>query len=137
MKKIERYENMKKYGEIRMKMQCVDIDTTLTRRRLHWTRKILFGFSPVAISITRKMLPHEILLWFPVHLTMLVQKLHDATLASLSVLENSRWRPRWSPLTRKENPRVAYSHRSLLKCSFYVVNIVIKIVLSFDTHVVI
>ena len=53
--------------------------------------------SPVAISITWKMVPHEILLCFPVHWAMLVQKLHDATLASLSVLKKSRWRPRWSP----------------------------------------
>ena len=52
---------------------------------------------PVAISITWKLVPHEILLWFPVHLAMLVQKLYDATLASLSVLKKSRWRPRWSP----------------------------------------
>ena len=52
--------------------------------------------SPVAISITWKMVPHELLLWFPFHWAMLVQKLHDATLASLSVLEKSRWRPKWS-----------------------------------------
>ena len=43
--------------------------------------------SPVAISITWKMVPHEILLWIPVHWAMLVQNLHDATLASLSVLK--------------------------------------------------
>ena len=36
-----------------------------------------------------KTAPYEILLWFPVHYTMFVQKLHYATLASLSVLEKS------------------------------------------------
>ena len=45
------------------------------------------AFSPVTISITWKMAPHEILSWFPIHQAMLVQKLHDATLASLNVLE--------------------------------------------------
>ena len=65
--------------------------------KLHNYMSHVIRNSPVAISITWKMVPHEILLWFPVHWAMLVQKLHDATLASLSVLKKSRWRPRWSP----------------------------------------
>ena len=43
----------------------------------------------IGIHVTWKTAPHEILLWFPVHKTILVQKLHDATLASLCVLDKS------------------------------------------------
>ena len=53
--------------------------------------KLIFksSFSPVAISILWKTVPHEILLWFQIHWAMIVQKLHDATLASLNVLEKN------------------------------------------------
>ena len=60
-----------------------------SEKRLH----LPLHCSPLAISITWKMVPHEILLWIPVHWAMLVLKLHDANLASLSVLKNSRWSP--------------------------------------------
>ena len=83
------------------------------------------------------MVPHEILLWFPVHWDMLVQKLHDATLASLSVLEKSRWRPRWSPLQENSTPGFNKLISLHLKYPIYAVNNIKKIILSFDPHVII
>ena len=67
-------------------MFMCDVTKTLT-----YARYFVYG------ELSWKMVPHEILLWFPVHWAMLVQKLHDATLASLSDLKISRWRPRLSP----------------------------------------
>ena len=83
------------------------------------------------------MVPHEILLWFPVQWAILVQKLHDATLASLSVLKKSRWRPRCSPKQENGTPGFNKLISLCLKCSIYAVNNIKKIILRFDPHVII
>ena len=74
----------------------------------HETQHEKNGFlpiSPVAISITWKMVPHEILLWFPVYWAMLVQKLHDATLASLSVLKKIKMASKMVTINKKTAPQ--------------------------------
>ena len=94
--------------------------------------------APVAISITWKMVPHEILLWFPVHWAMLVQKLHDATLASLSVLKKIKMASKMVAINKKTAPQ-GLINSLCLKCSIYAVNVnnIIKIILRFDPHVII
>ena len=97
-----------------------------------------FFISPVAISITWKMVPHEILLWIPVHWAMLVQKLHDATLASLSVLKKNKMASKMVAINQENGTPGFNKHISLcLKCSIYDVNNIKKIILRFDPHFII
>ena len=84
------------------------------------------------------MVPHEILLWFPVHWAMLVEKLHDATLASLSVFKKNQDCVQ-DGRHKQENGTPGFNKliSLCLKCSIYAVNNIKKITLRFDPHVII
>ena len=69
---------------------------------------------------------------------MLVQKLHDATLASLSVLEKIKMASKMVALNKKTAPQgLIYSFLCEKKCSVYAVNNIKKIILCFDPYVII
>ena len=81
-------------------------------------------------------MPHEILLWFPVHWAMLVQKLHDATLASLSVLKNQDGVQDGRHKQENGTPGFNKLISLCLKCLIYAVNNFKNIILRFDPHVI-
>ena len=68
---------------------------------------------------------------------MLVQKLHDATLASLSVWENQDGVQIGCHKQENSTPELNIPIVLCLKCSFYAVKIIKIIVLSLDPRVII
>ena len=69
---------------------------------------------------------------------MLVQKLHDATLASLSVLKKIKMVSKTVAINKKTAPQGFNKIISLcLKYSIYAVNNIKKRILKFDPHVII
>ena len=68
---------------------------------------------------------------------MLVQKLHDDTLAPLSVLKKIKMASKMVAINNNKSAPTIITIALCLKCSFYAVNINKMIVLSFDPHIIV